>query len=236
MSMADRDGKIWMDGKLIDWRDANIHVLTHTLHYGMGVFEGVRAYKTGERHAIFRLKEHTKRLFNSAKIFQMDVPFDHETLAAAQREVVRENKLESCYHAPDHLGRLGKARRIGQGQHHPRGDRRVAVGRLSRRRRHRQGHPREDVVVHAPSRERLDGSREGVGLVRELDPREPGSHRRRLRRSAAARCRRLRLRRLRRKLLPREQRQAVHAGPVVVPRRHHARHGHHAGARRRHPK
>ncbi|WP_321913742.1 MULTISPECIES: branched-chain amino acid transaminase [unclassified Paraburkholderia] len=101
MSMADRDGKIWMDGKLIDWRDANIHVLTHTLHYGMGVFEGVRAYKTaGGSTAIFRLAEHTKRLLNSAKIFQMDVPFDAKTLADAQLEVVRANKLESCYIRP----------------------------------------------------------------------------------------------------------------------------------------
>ncbi|MCG1043214.1 branched-chain amino acid transaminase [Mycetohabitans sp. B8] len=100
MSMADRDGKIWMDGKLIDWRDAKIHVLTHTLHYGMGVFEGVRAYQTREGTAIFRLKEHTRRLFNSAKIFQMDVPFDQETLIAAQRDVVRENQLQSCYLRP----------------------------------------------------------------------------------------------------------------------------------------
>ncbi|WP_044528478.1 branched-chain amino acid transaminase [Herbaspirillum sp. B65] len=100
MSMADRDGKIWKDGALIDWRDATVHVLTHTLHYGMGVFEGVRAYKTPEGTAIFRLKEHTQRLFNSAKIFQMEVPFDQATLAEAQRQVVRENKLESCYIRP----------------------------------------------------------------------------------------------------------------------------------------
>ncbi|MGX7005686.1 branched-chain amino acid transaminase [Caballeronia sp. KNU42] len=100
MSMADRDGKIWMDGKLIDWRDANIHVLTHTLHYGMGVFEGVRAYKTGTGTSIFRLKDHTKRLLNSAKIFQMEVPFDRATLEAAQLEVVSVNKLESCYIRP----------------------------------------------------------------------------------------------------------------------------------------
>ena len=100
MSMADRDGKIWKDGALIDWRDATIHVLTHTLHYGMGVFEGVRAYKTPEGTAIFRLKEHTQRLFNSAKIFQMAVPFDQATLAEAQCQVVRENKLESCYIRP----------------------------------------------------------------------------------------------------------------------------------------
>ena len=70
-SMADRDGKIWKDGKLIEWRDAQLHVLTHTLHYGMGVFEGVRAYQTPAGPAIFRLSEHTRRLFNSAKIFQM---------------------------------------------------------------------------------------------------------------------------------------------------------------------
>ncbi|MCO4890118.1 MULTISPECIES: branched-chain amino acid transaminase [Cupriavidus] len=100
MSMADRDGKIWMDGKLIEWRDAKIHVLTHTLHYGMGVFEGVRAYKTPAGTAIFRLKEHTRRLFNSAKIFQMAMPFDEATLEAATREVVRANNLESCYIRP----------------------------------------------------------------------------------------------------------------------------------------
>lgn len=77
MSMADRDGKIWMDGKLIEWRDTKVHVLTHTLHYGMGVLEGVRAYKTPAGTTIFRLKEHTRRLFNSAKIFQMQMP-SHE--------------------------------------------------------------------------------------------------------------------------------------------------------------
>ncbi|NUA29167.1 branched-chain amino acid transaminase [Cupriavidus basilensis] len=100
MSMADRDGKIWMDGKMIEWRDAKVHVLTHTLHYGMGVFEGVRAYKTPAGTAIFRLKEHTRRLFNSAKIFQMQMPFDTATLEAAQREVVKANQLESCYIRP----------------------------------------------------------------------------------------------------------------------------------------
>jgi branched-chain amino acid aminotransferase len=100
MSMSDRDGKIWKDGKLIDWRDATVHVLTHTLHYGMGVFEGVRAYKTAEGPAIFRLREHTQRLFNSAKIFQMLIPFDFETILQAQLQVVRENKLESGYLRP----------------------------------------------------------------------------------------------------------------------------------------
>lgn len=100
MSMADRDGKIWKDGHLIDWRDATLHVLTHSLHYGMAVFEGVRAYKTPKGTAIFRLKEHTQRLFNSAKIFQMQIPYDMDTIMAAQREVVKANKLESCYLRP----------------------------------------------------------------------------------------------------------------------------------------
>ncbi|QAU33647.1 branched-chain amino acid transaminase [Janthinobacterium sp. 17J80-10] len=100
MSMDDRDGKIWQDGKLIEWRDAKIHVLTHSLHYGMAVFEGVRAYKTAQGTAIFRLEEHTRRLFNSAKIFQLTIPFDFDTVMEAQRQVVRENKLESCYIRP----------------------------------------------------------------------------------------------------------------------------------------
>ncbi len=100
MSMADRDGKIWKDGHMVDWRDATLHMLTHSLHYGMAVFEGVRAYNTANGTAIFRLKEHTQRLFNSAKIFQMKVPFDMDTIMNAQLEVVRANKLESCYLRP----------------------------------------------------------------------------------------------------------------------------------------
>lgn len=100
MSMADRDGFIWKDGKLVPWRDATTHVLTHTLHYGMGVFEGLRAYKTDRGTAIFRLKEHTDRLFGSMHIFQMKMPFDKETIIKAHKEVVRANKLESCYVRP----------------------------------------------------------------------------------------------------------------------------------------
>ena len=100
MSMADRDGFIWYDGKLVPWREATTHVLTHSLHYGLAVFEGVRAYNTVNGTAIFRLKEHTDRLFNSAHIYMMQMPYDKETLMEAQREVVRANKLESCYLRP----------------------------------------------------------------------------------------------------------------------------------------
>ena len=100
MSMSDRDGKIWMDGRLVDWRDAKIHVLTHTLHYGCGAFEGVRAYATPEGPAVFRLQEHTERLFNSAKILRMKIPFGFDEVLEAQREVVRVNGLESAYIRP----------------------------------------------------------------------------------------------------------------------------------------
>ena len=100
MSMADRDGLIWYDGKMVPWRDATTHVLTHSLHYGLSVFEGLRAYKTARGTAIFRLKEHTDRLFNSAHIYMMKLPWDRATLIDAQRQVVRENQLESCYVRP----------------------------------------------------------------------------------------------------------------------------------------
>src|SRR5260370_31509034 len=100
MSMSDRDGVIWYDGKLVPWREANTHVLTHSLHYGLAVFEGVRAYKTEIGTAIFRLKEHTDRLFNSAKIYIIELPYTRDELIAAQQEVVRANQLDSCYLAP----------------------------------------------------------------------------------------------------------------------------------------
>ena len=99
-AISDRDGLIWMDGQLIDWRDAKVHVLTHTLHYGCGAFEGVRAYQTEQGTAIFRLQEHTQRLFNSAKILRMQIPFSQQQLNEAQQQVVRENKLSSAYIRP----------------------------------------------------------------------------------------------------------------------------------------
>lgn len=101
MSMADLDGVIWFDGEMVDWKDARVHVLTHTLHYGLGVFEGVRAYNTDSHGtSIFRLREHTDRLFRSAHILQMNMPFDKETLNEAQKAVVRENRLEEAYLRP----------------------------------------------------------------------------------------------------------------------------------------
>lgn len=100
MSMADRDGVIWFDGEMVPWREAQVHVLTHTLHYGMGVFEGLRAYHAEQGTAIFRLKAHTDRLYRSARILDMDIPFEKATLNAAQKAVIRENNLDSAYIRP----------------------------------------------------------------------------------------------------------------------------------------
>jgi branched-chain amino acid aminotransferase len=100
MSMSDRDGTLWLDGRYIPWRTANTHVLTHSLHYGMAVFEGVRAYRTAEGTAIFRLREHTERLLRSAHILQIPVPFTLETLMDAQCQVVSQNHLEEGYIRP----------------------------------------------------------------------------------------------------------------------------------------
>jgi branched-chain amino acid aminotransferase len=100
LSMADRDGWIWYDGKLVPWRSATTHVLTHSLHYGLAVFEGVRAYKSAGGTAIFRLKEHTDRLFNSAHIYLMKLPFTRERLMKAQIEVVQANGHDACYIRP----------------------------------------------------------------------------------------------------------------------------------------
>jgi len=100
MSMADRDGLIWLDGEWVEWREAKVHVLTHTLHYGMGVFEGVRAYKTDQGTAIFRLQDHTRRLLDSGHILGMKIPYDADTLNQVQLQAVRDNKLENAYIRP----------------------------------------------------------------------------------------------------------------------------------------
>ncbi len=100
MSMDDRDGVIWLDGKLLPWREAKVHVLTHTLHYGMGVFEGIRAYKTAQGTAIFKLTEHMNRLFNSAHIMRMPMPHSKAEVTKACLDVLRDNKLASAYIRP----------------------------------------------------------------------------------------------------------------------------------------
>ena len=149
-SMADRDGKIWMDGQLVDWRDAKIHVLTHTLHYGCGAFEGVRAYKSEQGTAIFRLEDHTKRLFNRRQDPAHADPVHQEVVNQARSRSCAANQLESCYLRP--LTWIGD-RKLGvspQGQHHPPDGCSLGLGRLPGRRRHAARHPREDLQLHAP--------------------------------------------------------------------------------------
>ena len=98
--MSELDGQIWMDGSFCDWKDAKIHILTHTLHYGTGVFEGVRAYETDKGPAIFRLEDHTDRLFNSAKLIGMNIPFTKDVLMKAQCDAVNINNLKNAYIRP----------------------------------------------------------------------------------------------------------------------------------------
>src|SRR3954465_13905286 len=100
MSMADRDGKIWKDGALVEWRDATVHVLTHTLHYGMGVFEGIRAYETPDGPGVFRLTDHIQRLFRSAAILGMDLPYTVDELIQATKDTVASTGLPGCYIRP----------------------------------------------------------------------------------------------------------------------------------------
>ncbi|MFZ3063355.1 MAG: aminotransferase class IV, partial [Actinomycetota bacterium] len=96
----DKVEKIWMNGKLINWDDAKIHLLTHALHYGSGVFEGIRAYETKRGTAVFRLTDHIKRLVRSAKVYRMDLPYSVEKLIEATKELIRANKIKSCYIRP----------------------------------------------------------------------------------------------------------------------------------------
>lgn len=100
MSYADRDGVIWMDGTKVPWREANVHVLTHSLHYGVGAFEGIRAYETAAGTAIFRLEDHVRRLFDTAHILEMDMPYTRAGIVAACRDNVRDNGLTSAYIRP----------------------------------------------------------------------------------------------------------------------------------------
>ena len=148
MSMADRDGWIWYDGKMVPWRDATTHVLTHTLHYGMGVFEGVRCYKTADGPGdLPPARPHRPAVPLGADLRHEDPVHARTSSTEAQRACVRDNKLESCYLRPIAFygsRRDGRRREVQSGA---RRDRRVAVGRVPRRRRARKGHPRQDVVV-----------------------------------------------------------------------------------------
>jgi branched-chain amino acid aminotransferase len=231
MSMSDRDGFIWQDGKLVPWREATTHVLTHSLHYGMSVFEGVRAYKTERGTAIFRLEDHTDRLFNSAHIFQMAMPFDKETINEAHKEVLRANNLESGYLRPiafygsEKMGVSPKGAKVHVaiaawpwgaylGEEGMERGIRVKVSSYTRHhvnismvRAKASGHYINSILANN------EVTNEGYDEAMLLDP-------------EGYVCRRGR-----RKPVHRQEGQAVHAGPDLLPGRHHPRHG--AADRRR---
>ena len=142
--------KIWMNGELVAWDDATIHILTHSLHYGMGVFEGIRAYETDEGPAVFRLTDHIQRLHNSAKIMMMDLPYSRGGARRGHQVTVRADGSAVLLHPADRLLRLRRdgpqhAAVLGRRRH-----RLLAVGRVPRRRRRDQGRAHEDLVVDAP--------------------------------------------------------------------------------------
>ena len=100
MAWDDSASKIWIDGKMVNWEDAQIHVLSHVVHYGTSIFEGIRAYNNDNGTCVFRLKEHVKRLFDSAKIYKIDIPFTQEDIEEAIKETIKINDLKSCYIRP----------------------------------------------------------------------------------------------------------------------------------------
>ena len=142
--------KIWMNGDLVDWDKAQIHVLTHTLHYGTGVFEGIRAYETSQGPAVFRLTDHIVRLHNSAKILGMELPYTVDELVEATKATVASTGLRVVLRPPDRLLRLRRDGAQHAAVHGRRGHRLLAVGRLPRRRRGHQGRADEDLVVDPP--------------------------------------------------------------------------------------
>ncbi len=228
--------KIWMNGALVDWPDAQVHVLSHGLHYGTTVFEGIRSYDADKGTAVFRLDDHLARLERSAAMYHMPIPYSREELRAAVHQVISSNDLGGCYIRPIVAARLRHHGAVPAGGPGRRGHRRVAVGRLPGRGRPAHRHPRQDLQL-APHRVDHD-PRHGQGRrpVPQLDPREDREPQGRLPGGPAAQRGRLRGRRLGREPVPGARRGAHHAaGPGLDPRGDHARQHHHAGPRRGHP-
>ena len=175
----DKDGFIWNDGELVPWRDATVHILTHSLHYGLAVFEGVRAYKTADGTAIFRLQDHTDRLFESAHILRMNLHFDRETINEAQRTVLRANELESGYIRPIvYYGSEGMGLRADNLSTHIM----IAAwdwGRLSGCRWHQEWNTRQDLFIFAIACQRGDVPCESLRTLHEFNTCVAGSARQR---------------------------------------------------------
>ena len=220
--------KIWMNGELVDWADARVHVGTHGLHYGTGVFEGIRCYDTERGPAVFRLTDHLKRLENSAKLLYMELAVLGRGAArppASRRSA--SNGLERVLPPTDRVLRLRRARRPHRRQPGRRRDHVLPVGRLPRRGGPAPGDPRDDLVL-APGRPEHDPARrEGDRRLPELDARHARGAPRGLRRGDHADRGRQDRRRPRRDDLHGQGRDGLHAGPVRVdPAGDHPRHDH----------
>ena len=181
-----RSRQIWMDGELVPWKDANVHVLSHGLHYGSGVFEGIRAYATARGPAVWHLDAHLDRMFASAAIYHMDLPYSKDELTQATKDVITRERARRVLHPADRVPRVRRdgrepARRAGE-----RGDRRVAVGRVPGRGRDRAGRPRQGLVVEAARPELAAERREGDRRLPGLDPGEGREREGRLRRGDPA--------------------------------------------------
>ena len=174
--------KIWMNGELVDWADAKVHVGTHGLHYGSGVFEGIRCYETSKGPAVFRLRDHLQRLHDSARLLYMELPYSIDELRDACHELIGVNGLPECYIRPIAFygyGQLGVAARDNPGRDR---DHELAVGRVSRRRRDGERDPRQDLELAADRSERDPARRQGDRRLPQLDARGHGGESCRLRR------------------------------------------------------
>ena len=206
--------KIWMNGKLVDFADAKIHIFTHALHYGSGVFEGERCYDTARGPAIFRLDEHLDRLFWSAKIYRMEIPYTIEELREATLEIVRANGFKACYIRPLVYRGLRLARRQPVPEPGRRRDRLLRVGQVPRRRGARAGRRRLLLVLDAHRAEHDAGDGEGDGELREQPAHQDGGDHERLPRGDRARPQRAHLRGLGREPLPRLEGPPLHAAAL----------------------
>ena len=201
---------IWHNGEFVPWEEAKVHVLSHGLHYGTGVFEGIRCYETERGPAIFRHRDHLDRLAKSAELFYLPLPHSVEEIAEATRELIRRNGLRSCYIRPLAFRGYGE---MGLYADSPMEltDRRLALGRLPRRRGQARRDPRQGLELAPDLPGRADPARQGLGPVPELDPRQDRVQESRLRGGDPARRARLRLRGLGREHLPGPRRRDRHA-------------------------
>ena len=166
--MMEPQGKIWMDGSFVNWADAHVHVLTHSLHYGLAAFEGIRCYKGKSGSAIFRLQEHVDRLFDSAHIGMMTMPYDKKQVTEAIVETVRINKLDACYIRPLSISDMGPWASI-RGTIRSNWPLPPGNGAVPRRRRAGQRHEGPRVLVYAPPCQCVDDERENFRVLCELD-------------------------------------------------------------------